>query len=435
MIFNRLRNHKVILKNTGYLTIIEIVRLLMPFVALPYIIQTIGTENYGTVVFAQTIVSYFIILINFGLEISAVRDVASARNDREKLNSIVSSVFFVKLILFTLSLTMLLTGLFSIEFMINHRLLFLFSFLTCISELLFPIWFFQGIQKMKYITFIRTTSILFYTIGIFLFIKGSSDYIYVALLQSLSSILSGLLAMYVLIYIEKIRFVFPGMSMIKATFKDSTPFFASRLSVVFNAGMAKTVSGIFFSMDMVAAFELAQKFASMALIPMQMLNQSVYPHIATTLDKRFTNRFFLVNIGISMLAGIAIFIFAPLAVYFFAKDSLPEAVILSRILTLYVVFAGMNSFLGSSVLVSFGHKKIFNSSVIFSSILLLFIYFIYDLAGIFSIENFALALVSAEFMIFIVRLGGCLRYGIINKSFFTFKSLPGKIKKDNYESE
>lgn len=63
-VFQKVRNNKVIFQNTGYLSIIEIIRLAMPFIALPYVIRIIGIDKYGIAVFAQTIVSYFSIFIN-----------------------------------------------------------------------------------------------------------------------------------------------------------------------------------------------------------------------------------------------------------------------------------------------------------------------------------------------------------------------------------
>ena len=84
--------------------------MLLPFVALPYVIRTIGGERYGTIVFAQTIISYFVIFINFGMDVSAVKDVSVHRNDKERLNKVVSSVLLLKLLLFLLALVVLLFG-------------------------------------------------------------------------------------------------------------------------------------------------------------------------------------------------------------------------------------------------------------------------------------------------------------------------------------
>ena len=100
MLLEKGKKYKVILSNTAYLSVLEILKMVMPFVALPYLIQTVGTENYGIVVFAQTVISYFIVLVNFGLDVSAVKDVSVARNDLPKLNEVVSSVLLIKTILF-----------------------------------------------------------------------------------------------------------------------------------------------------------------------------------------------------------------------------------------------------------------------------------------------------------------------------------------------
>ena len=102
MILQKIKNHKTIVKNTGYLSIIEVIRMAMPFIALPYVLKTIGASNYGLAVFAQTIISYFSIFINFGLDVSAVKDVSINRNDHKTLNAIVSSVLLIKLVLFCL---------------------------------------------------------------------------------------------------------------------------------------------------------------------------------------------------------------------------------------------------------------------------------------------------------------------------------------------
>lgn len=162
-----IKNHKIIVQNAGYLTAVEVMRMLLPFIALPYVIHTIGGERYGTIAFAQTVISYFVIFINFGMDVSAVKDVSVHRNDKECLNRVVSCVLLLKILFFLLAFFVLLIGIAFIPYLRSERLLYLFAFLSCFSEILFPIWFYQGIEKMKYLTLIRFISILFYTIAVF----------------------------------------------------------------------------------------------------------------------------------------------------------------------------------------------------------------------------------------------------------------------------
>lgn len=113
--------------------------MVMPFVALPYIIRTVGTGNYGIVVFAQTVISYFIVLVNFGLDVSAVKDVSVARNDRPKLNEVVSSVLLIKTILFLISFVILGGMVLCIDKFRAHSLLF-----SCHSFLVYQKYYFQS---------------------------------------------------------------------------------------------------------------------------------------------------------------------------------------------------------------------------------------------------------------------------------------------------
>ena len=410
---SKLRNNKTIAKNTGYLTIIECVRIFMPFVALPYIIRTVGMERYGMVALAQTIVQYFIVVINYGLDISAVKDVSVHRNDKLALNRIVSTVLFIKLILFLLCSFVLLVGMLVVPFMEQNKILMLFAFLTCLSELLFPVWYYQGIEKMKYITIVRSSSILFYTCSVFIFIRGESDYPQVALLQSMGNVLAGMISFYCLLRLEGIRLKVPCCAMVWKMFFESVPFWFSRISVIFNTNLAKTVSGIFFTMESVAAFELAQKVSNAVRIPTNMLNQAVYPHIARTQDKRFVARFIWINILFAFVLSTVIFVVSPLLVSLFTGTKMPETISLMRIFCLYTFCTSITICLGSTTLVAFGHPKPFNNSVIYSTFVLVIVYLSLYWMNLFTIYNFALALILADVFVLFYRLYYCRLYRIL----------------------
>lgn len=412
-IVQKARNNKTIVKNAGYLSIIEVIRLAMPFVALPYIISTIGAGNYGLAVFAQTVISYFTIFINWGLDISAVKDVSVNRNEPLKLNRIVSTVLGIKSVLFLFSFVVLLVCIMAIPFMREHKWLFIFAFLSCLSEVLFPVWFYQGIEKMKYLTMIRTTAIVFYTTSIFLFIHGPSDCEKVVLLQSLGNIIAGCLSLYLLFVVNRIRLVLPGLQSMKITFADSFPFFMSRVSVVFNNTMAKTISGIFLTMEAVAAFDLAQKIATAALIPTQMMNQAVYPHIAKTKSVSFVRKYLKIDVLLSFCVASGVAIAAPLVVSIFAKGQLEESVPILQILCLWVFFGGITTYIGSPVLVSFGYPKPFNVSVLLSTAILFALYAICALLGCLTVYNFAWVLVASEFVILVYRGFYCIKLKIL----------------------
>lgn len=295
----------------------------------------------------------------------------------------------------------------------ENKLLILFAFLSCLSEVFFPVWYFQGRERMKDITLIRSVSILFYVSTLFFVVTKKSDYIYIPLLQSIGLLLSSFISICVVIKRDGIRFSLYNYYIIKRYFIDSIPFFVSRLSVLLNSGMAKIVCGFFFSMQSVAALDIAQKIASASFIPLQMLNQALYPYFARTKDTVLARKGLVFMFLLSLAVMIFVFAIAPFAIGIFAGNQLPESIVLLRIMGLYIVAGGISLYLGTPILVAFGYPKPFNMSVIFSSFILFGFYFILYLSDFMSINNFALVLGISELFIALYRYYYCS----INKLF------------------
>ena len=411
-IIKQLANNKTIVQNTGYLTIIEFVHLLLPFVALPYVIRTIGVEKYGMVAFAQTIVSYFTIVINYGLDVYAVKEVAVNRDDKKKLNDIVSSVISVKAILFILSFCFFMLGFVFVPFMKQHVFLMFCALGPWLLEILFPIWFFQGIEKMKYVTIVNCMSLLFYTITVFVFVRQESDYEYVALLQSSGQFIAGMVAFYCLLNIERVRLHLPQLPMVEHVFKQSFSFWLSRVSSVFNMNLAKTVSGLVLSMESVAAFDLAQKIVNAILIPTRMLNKAAYPHIARSQNKAFATKFLFVVSLVAFSLSLAACVLAPFIIEFFSGHRIQEAIDILRILCIFSFTTSIVICIGGCMLVSFGHPKPFNQSVIYSTFFLCFIYAIFYIFGVQTSLAFAFALVLTDLFVLSYRAYYCRKYNL-----------------------
>ena len=408
-----LRNNIRIVQNTGYLTIIECVHLILPFVALPYIIHTIGMDRYGMVVFAQTVILYFNIVINFGLNISSVKEVAILRDNKEELNNLVTSVLTIKAILFLLSFVVLILSIVFVPILYENKTLLLYSFLFCLSEVLFPVWYFQGVEKMKYITFVKSSSILLYTISVFVFVHTKSDYEYVPLLQSLSFAFTGLIAFICLIKVEGVKLSIPPLNQLISVFKNAVPFFFSRVSVVFNANLAKLVSGLFLSMESVAAFDIAQKLCQFVMIPVEMLNQATYPHISRTRNKLFITKYLCFSALLGLSLSVVLFFVAPLLISFFTNENVAEATTILRVLCLFTFSDTITIGLGACTLIAFGFPKPFNESVICSTFFLSFIYFLIYFFELFSTSSFAFALFLTSLFVLLYRLYFCIKNDIL----------------------
>jgi PST family polysaccharide transporter len=154
----------------------------------------LGVEKFGLLSFAQATIAYFTIIVDYGFNLSATRDISIHREDKEKLSEIFSSVMIIKLGLFFISLILLTVLVFSFEKFRVEALLYYLTFGTVVGQLLFPVWFFQGMERMKYITYLNILAKLLFTITIFIFVKNSKDIYLVPVMNSLGFIVSGILS-------------------------------------------------------------------------------------------------------------------------------------------------------------------------------------------------------------------------------------------------
>ena len=106
-----------------------------------------------------------------------------------------------------------------------------------VGEVFFPIWFFQGIEKLKTATIIVFFSRLFVVGATFLFVKLPSDLLLYVGFLILSNVLMGALGVRSIKKQYNIKLYLVKMKTLFEYFKAATMFFLGRfLSLVFNFG-------------------------------------------------------------------------------------------------------------------------------------------------------------------------------------------------------
>ena len=408
-----LESHKRVAKNTIYLTIMEGVEIAIPFLALPYIIKTVTADNYGKIAFAQSIVAYFGVVVDFGLSIVAAKEVASHRDDRTELGRIFSTMLIIKFTLLSvclLSLNLLVCAWSKTR---ADILLYNYCFGVCLADVVFMKWLYQGIEKMFVITLIRSSSLLIYLGLLFTFVKGVDDYRRIPLMQSGCMVFTSLVGLFLMVKHEKIRPVMPEFAYIRAFFKKSVSFFFSRASLTVNSKIATTVIGATLGDHEVAAYDLAQKIARAALLPASMVGQAAYPFNARQKDARFATKVFF---GLLLLVGVmlaALFFMAPFCVRILSHGKLPESAYLVRMLIPYIFIGSMSVYLGAPMLVAWGHSKPFNHSVFWATAILVLTYGIFYMLKTGTPGYYCLVLCLGELGVASYRLYHCIKYKII----------------------
>jgi O-antigen/teichoic acid export membrane protein len=359
--------YKVLVSNFSYLVVLQAVTLLVPIITLPHLFRVLGDATWGVVLFAQSIALYLGILVSFGFSISATKDISIHRDNHSKLSEIVSSVFILKAGLFIISLLIVSILIFTIPFFKDYKLLFFLSMWFCLYEFIFPIWYFQGLEKMKYITFINLGSRCIFLILIFVLIKEESDYLLVPIINGIGSLFSGLMGMIIIFKKDKIKFFIPKISVLAYYFKDSLPIFISNLSQLY-IKMNKIIIGAFIGLDSVAYYDVAEKITNLMKTPISLISQTVFPKIVKDKNLSFIQKILKINLVIQIVLLLIVMATAPFIVRLISGKDIPVAVTSLIILSLTVIPVVINNAFAVQTLLAFGFKKYFARSIIGSGI-------------------------------------------------------------------
>ena len=121
---------------------------ILPLITFPYLIRVLGIEKFGLIMFAQATMYYFEILIDFGFNLSATREVALNSKKPNKLNEIISAVFSIKFILLLFASLILVVIINLFDKFLDESLLYYYSFLKVMALAFFPIWFYNIIRRL-----------------------------------------------------------------------------------------------------------------------------------------------------------------------------------------------------------------------------------------------------------------------------------------------
>jgi len=356
-------------KNFSYLSAIQFINLLVTLATYPFLIRVLGKEVFGLVVFAQALVNYLTILVSFGFQISATREVSIHRNNPGKLNEIFSSVIILKGLLFVFSFGLLILIITLIPEAREHKMLYFLNLAACFFEFIFPSWLFQGIEKMGYATIITVIAKSIFFVLIFIFIRDKSDYLLVPLFTGIGSVLAGIVSLWFAVVKEKIRFSFQPVSRLWYYLRESVSLFIINLANQLYAGANKVIIGLVMGMGDVAIYDLAEKMVLAAKLPQAMLNQAVFPKISKDKDRVFTKNILLFSIVGEIGVYFFMFLMAPILVLVFGGGEMVGSTDILRFLAITVPINGISSYLGIQYLVAHGYQKLYTKVIVYSVLL------------------------------------------------------------------
>jgi PST family polysaccharide transporter len=394
---------KTILNNFFSLTLLKVLTYILPLITFPYLIRVLGVEKFGLIMFAQATMYYFEIVVDFGFNLSATREVALNAKKVNKLNEIISAVFSIKCFLLIISFLILFTVLSIFDRFTDDYLIYYYSFLKVIAITFFPVWFFQGIEKMKYVTCINIISKSIYTILIFVFIQTESDYLLVPLINGFGFFIGSLLALYYVFKHFKHVFVFNSFAIIKQHFIDSSMFFLSRVSVSLYTSSNTFVLGLVASNLTVGYYAIAEKLYMVIRQLYQPIVQVIYPYISKSKNLVFFKKLYPVVVLLNFIGVYILWVFAPELIYLVSKEYFLESIKVFRILLVVSCIVVPSILIGYPFLAALGFKNEANYSTIIGSLFHVVILGILYFSNLINMYNIVYLLLATESIVLLYR--------------------------------
>lgn len=382
----------------------------MPLITIPYLIRVLGPDNFGRLAFAQSFIQYLVITTNYSFDLSATRAVALARDDPHELSQLFCSVTIIKLSFMLLGF-LFMALLITILPVFNYDwALYSIVYLTVVGNALFPVWLYQGLEKMRHITAITIITRTSMVISIFLLINNKSDYILAAAFLSGGMLLSGSIALAYVPKIVKIKLCWPGFNRLHRDIADGWHIFVAMLGGSMYNNSNIFILGLVANPAVVGYFAAADKLIKAVQGIIQPVSQATYPHIAALIYKSkenaltFIGKLLRVTSGGMLGISTILYIFSTQFSHLLFGEKFNNSINLIEIMAPVPFLIGLNTIFGAQFIVQFNLGRLLSLSTILPA--LIHITFLYFIATSWGARGVAFLMVFTETFVLAIRLTG-----------------------------
>ena len=414
------KNSKESLRNNIIaLAIVQASNYILPLISLPYLARVLGAESFGKVVFAQALMMYFILVVEYGLSWSATRKVAENRENRVLLGEIFMNIWAVQWLLIVLCSVIFVSIVFGVEKFREDIGFYAAAFFIVLGNVLFPIWFFQGVEKLQVQSVLQFAGKLIGLLFIFVLVKNENDGIWVLLSNALSAIIAGLFSIFFIFKSGYFKICFPSLSGVRQEFVEGFSLFASRVSISFYTMLIPLALGWIAGPVALAYFNVADKLRVGAQSLITPISQAIFPRISHLVSKNESSAYQLIKrsaVAIFLVSGSAslmLFVLSEPLVQLMAGEGFDGAVSVLRWMSPVPFLVGMSNLFGVQLMIPLRLNIAFNRILFCAAVLCVII--LWPLINYAEANGAAITLMIVEFFVSVVMFFYLLKKQILGK--------------------
>lgn len=141
-------------KDTLWLMGLQGVNYLAPLLVWPYLMVVLGAEQFGIFSFGIALAQYLMMLVDFGFNLTATKQIALGRDDQSEINRLFTATMSAKQILLAIS-SVVVAIISTIPAYCAYRTIAWITWLMVVGNTFSMFWLFQGLGKIRWVAVIN----------------------------------------------------------------------------------------------------------------------------------------------------------------------------------------------------------------------------------------------------------------------------------------
>lgn len=387
-----------------------------PLVLLPWLTSRLGPEGYGRYSFAIAVAWYFVLLADYGFNLTATREVALVRNDRTARSRVFWSTLATKAVLGLVGALLLWALVAALPALRAQGQALFVAFLLVIGSVLTPVWYFQGMERLPALaglSFVVSAASVPLT---FALVTSPGDMLIALAIPGLASVLTGTSCIVWLVVRKELAPPELQPADIKGNLLDGSLVFASTAGVSLYTNTNTVVVGLVAGPSAAGFFAVADKVVRGLHGLLTPIARVAFPRLAYQMSRdpagayELLRRLLRVQAWVSSLLTAVLFVSAPWIVnLLFGPEYAPATRVLQIMAPLLFIVAMSNVF-GVQTMLPLGLQRQFSSLLLAAG--MLNVVLILPLTAIMAHTGAAIALLVTETVVTLAMLLLLLRRSV-----------------------
>ena len=339
----------IFIKNFFNLIINQGINIFIALLTTRILFSTLGEAQYGLVNLALSVVLLSSITVSYGYHLNGPKRIALFRGESAKKETLINEIIATRIIIAIGMAIILFCLTYFFGFFKSYAALLYYSLILLFSQALFPMFYFQGNDKIAWASLVNAFAKGAYLLLIVLFIKTPEDATYVNFLLGFTALIVYIVSWITIYKKEKIKWVWVSIHNIKNRFIENFQFFMSSIGGHVSIHGGLIILANFVNNTVLGEFALAQKIALLMRMVPVFFTQAILQK-ASILFKNdkiefnsYVNRIFITGLSITFGMGLIVIIFSKWIIFLLAGSHVIYSDAILKILA-FIPFLSMLNF-------------------------------------------------------------------------------------------